>query len=66
MSDNLADRNFRAVSQAMHELNDRLSQATAVCAELRQMNATLAQRVGALEQQLMIIRVQNMGRGPTT
>ena len=66
MSDTLTERNFKAVSQAMHELNHRLSEATTAIADLRQMNHALMQRLASVEQQVQIVRARGMGRGPTT
>lgn len=66
MTEQLNERNINALAQASRDLNDRVHALNATLAAIRAQNAMQEQRIAALEQTLAIMRVQSMGRGPTT
>lgn len=63
--DSLTQRNIKALADGLRTLNDRLGACDQAIAELRGINAALSSRLAVLEQTLTVLRVQNLGRGPT-
>lgn len=63
--DNLTQRNIQALADGLRTLNERVGTCDRVLSELRGVNAALASRLAVLEQTLTVLRVQNLGRGPT-
>lgn len=63
--DNLTQRNIQALADGLRTLNERVGTCDRVIAELRGANAMLSSRLSVLEQTLTVLRVQNLGRGPT-
>ncbi len=66
MSEELNARNIRALAQALRDMNDRVGDLAGRVSATQAACTELQVRLNAATQELTILRVRSMGRGPTT